>query len=98
MKYIKIEKLQLINWLFLLILSIIWICFSLIFELNYLINKKKFLFPFIIAIFSLIISIISICFFSSKNKEDNKEFMEKQDSIRDYYHYQKYLDPPDLNN
>ncbi len=98
MKYIKNERSLLIIYFILIILSIVWISFSLIFELKFMINEKIFLFPFIIAIFSLIISIISIYFCPTNNKEDKKEIIEKQDSIRDYYLYQQLLDPPDINN
>jgi len=98
MKYSRNEKLLLIVWLMLATLSIIWIFFSLIFGLNLMINEKFFLFPFIISILSLFISIMYICRFPTKNKEENKEFIEKQSSVRDYYLYQQLLDPPDLNN
>lgn len=98
MKYIKTKKLLLKIWLLLIILSIIWICFSLIFKLNRIVNEKNFLFPLIIAIISFTITIISICFLPINNKKDNKEIIEKKDSIRDYYLYQQLLDPPDLNN
>ncbi len=98
MKPIKKERLLLIILLLILIQSIIWICFSLLFEFKIIFNEKIFLFPFFIAFFSLIISSVSIYFYPTNIEEDKKEIIEKQDSIRDYYLYQQLLDPPNINN
>jgi hypothetical protein len=98
MKNIKIYKIFLIILFLVLILCILWFFFILFFELNFMINKKKFLLPIIITIISFIISFISINYFPFYKKKNKKESFKKQDCIRDYYLYQQLLNPPELNN
>ena len=90
-----------IKYNFWIILSLLFVLYVVFISLNNVILSKLFyIFIFVMAVLGFLGVLISIYVRFKKAKYVVRIKQEKEKNIRDFYRYQKYLDPPDfdLNN
>jgi hypothetical protein len=76
-----------IFWLLLATLSILWISFTIITDINLILTETLYQFALIISCISILIAVISLVAIISEIKLHINVDTEKQKNIRDYYKY-----------
>ena len=93
-----IKRILFIFWILLAVLSSLWIVFTIITNINLILNETLYQFALIISCVSILIAVISLIAIIFEIKLEINVDIEKQKNIRDYYRYNQLLDPPIMNN
>ena len=95
MKGVKRGKVKNDFWIILSLLFVLYVLFISFNNMN--ISKFLYIFIFFMAVIGFIGAAVSIYVKFKKAKHIIKIKREKEKNIRDYYSYEKYLDPPDFD-
>lgn len=98
MKGTKSGKIKYNFWIILSLLFVFYVIFISV--NNVIISKLIYIFIFVMAVLGFLGALISIYVRFKKENYVLRIKQEKEKNIRDFYRYEKYLDPPDfgINN
>ena len=94
MKGISRGQIRFVFWILISIIFVLYV-FYLSFS-NELISKIVNIFIFMIAVFIFVGTIVSFYIRFKKVKSFLKIKQEKEKNIRDFYRYERFIDPPDF--